>query len=495
MQVDFKKMSELDEIEDLLKKGEKEKAFELIKDKDTNSLAEGLIERVSSLIEHEKYDFAITYFEFSEKIAIDNDIKEIARKHLADAYLNRGLAYVEKGEFDRAIEDFDKAIGLNPEYADAYFNRGTAHSTLNQHEKAIENYNKAIELDPNLALAYSNRGLAYYSLNKHDEAIADYNEAIELDPNFALAYYNRGLAYYSLNKHDEAIADWNKAIELDPNLALAYNNRGAAYDSLKKYDEAIADYNEAIKLDPNLAMAYNNRGLTYYGLNRYDEAIADYNKAIELNPDFVIAHANLGNSLFMTEDYDNAEKGYREAIKINKDIDYAHNGLGLVLSKREAYKNAIAEFKKALKLSKDTDFYNNLGCAYAEYGKGSAIAPFRIFNAKNKLRKATQENTYIEAHKNLTRVGDLLNYELKIFFLRIFIIFFIFALSINLFEPITINRLILILTGVATLGMVLFSLDFTKIEIKSLKVAGVEAEFNYEKPKAGEKAVQFAPPK
>ena len=199
----------------------------------------------------------------------------------------------------------------------------------------------------------------------------------------------------------------------------------------------------------------------------------------------------------MTEDYDNAEKEYREAVELNKDIDYAHNGLGLALSNRRAYKDAIAEFKKALKLNKDTDFYNNLGCAYAEYGKGSAIAPFIIFNAKKELRKATQEkNTYVEAHKNLTRVGDLLNYELKIFLLRIFIVLFVFALSINLFEPITINRWILILTGVAALGMVLFSLDFTKIEIKSLKIAGVvEAEFKYEKPKAGEKAVQFAKPK
>ena len=456
-------MSELDEIEALLKKGEKEKAFELIKDKDTNSLAKGLIERGSSLIENEEYDLAITYFKFSEEIAIDKDIKETARIHLTDAYYNRGTAYAEKGDFDRAIEDFDKVLELNPEDAAAYFNRGTAHSALNQHEKAIENYNKAIELDPNLAMAYNNRGLAYYSLNKHDEAMAEYNKAIELDQNLALAYNNRALGYYSLNKHDEAIAEYNKAIELDPNLA----------------------------------MAYNNRGLAYYSLNKHDEAMADYNKAIELDQNFDIAHANLGNLLYMTEDYDNAEKEYREAINLNKNHDYAHNGLGLALSKRKAYKNAIAEFKKALELNEDADFYNNLGCAYAEYGKGSAIATFRIFNAKKELRKATQEkNTYIEAHKNLTHVGDLLNYELKIFLLRIFVILFVFALSINLFEPITINRLILILTGVATLGIVLFSLDFTKIEIKSLKIAGVvEAEFYYEKPKAGEKAVQFAKPK
>ncbi|MGB2728304.1 MAG: tetratricopeptide repeat protein [Halobacteriota archaeon] len=456
-------MSELDEIEDLLKKGEEEKAFGLIKDKDTNSLAEGLIERGSSLIENEEYDFAITYFEFLEKIATDGEIKENVRKHLTDAYNNRGTAYGKKGEFDRAIEDFDKVIELNPEYASAYYNRG----------------------------------LTYSNLKRDKEAIADYNKAIELDPKYAYAYNNRGTAYRNLKRDEEAIADYNKAIELNPNFAYAYNNRGTAYSNLKKYEEALEDYNKAVELDPNFAMAYNNRGVAYYKLEKYRKAKGDYNKAIELDQNFDKAHANLGDSLFMKEDYDNAEKECREAIKINKNLDYAHNSLGLVLSKRKAYKDAIAEFKKALELNnKDADFYNNLGCAYAEYGKGSAIAPFSIFKAKNKLRKATREkNTYVEAHKNLTIVGDLLNSELKIFLLRIFIIFFVIALSINLFDPITFNRWILILTGVATLSMVLFSLDFTKIEIKSLKIAGVEAELNYEKPKAGEKAVQFAKPR
>ena len=73
---------------------------------------------------------------------------------------------------------------------------------------------------------------------------------------------------------------------------------------------------------------------------------------------------------------------------------------------------------------------------------------------------------------------------------------FVFALSIHLSGSITIiNRTILILIGVAILGMVLFSLDFTKIEIKSLGFAGIRAEFKYEKPKAGEKLLQIVKPK
>jgi len=218
----------------------------------------------------------------------------------------------------------------------------------------------------------------------------------------------------------------------------------------------------------------------------------------------------------MTEDYDNAEREYREALKINKDIDYAHNGLGLVLTKRKAYKEAIAEFKMALKLNKAADYYNNLGCAYAEYGKGSAIALCRFLNARTNIRKATLEkgkrekwrtvlfyvqqekNAYVKAHKNLTRVGELLNKELKISLFRIFVILFVsawslFALSINLeLSKGNLLKIILILTGVVTLGIVLFNLDFTKIRIKSLGIPGVvEVEFDYEKPKAGEMAVQF----
>jgi tetratricopeptide (TPR) repeat protein len=126
---------------------------------------------------------------------------------------------------------------------------------------AMEDYNKAIELDPNYADAYYNRGLAHYDLKEYERAIEDYNKAIELDPNYVNAYYNRGLAYYYLMQYERAIEDYNKTIELDPNYAHAYNNRGIAYYYLMQYERAIEDYNKTIALDPNDADAYNNRGL------------------------------------------------------------------------------------------------------------------------------------------------------------------------------------------------------------------------------------------
>ena len=66
-----------------------------------------------------------------------------------------------EGRLDKAIEDYTKAIELNPQHANAYHNRGLAWSKKGDRDKAIEDYNKAIELNPQYADAYNNRGNAW----------------------------------------------------------------------------------------------------------------------------------------------------------------------------------------------------------------------------------------------------------------------------------------------------------------------------------------------
>ena len=200
-------------------------------------------------------------------------------------YNNRGVAYYDLGQNERAIQDYNKAIQLNPNYADAYNNRGIAYRHLGQYERAIQDYNKAIQLNPNYAEAYNNRGVAYMDgLKQYERAIQDYNKAIQLNPNYTEAYYNRGTAYAKLGQYMIAIQEFDKAIQLNPNYAHAYNNRGAVYDELKQYELAISDYNKAIELNQNYADAYNNRSIAYSNLKQYEKAIADKTKVIQLRP-------------------------------------------------------------------------------------------------------------------------------------------------------------------------------------------------------------------
>jgi len=119
-------------------------------------------------------------------------------------YYNSGNAYYKRGDYDRAIEDYSKAIELDPKYAAAYNARGLAYVNKGDYDRAIEDYNKAVELEPKYANAYYNRGWAYYNKGNYYRAIADYTKAIELDSKYANAYYNRGLAYRALGKESKA---------------------------------------------------------------------------------------------------------------------------------------------------------------------------------------------------------------------------------------------------------------------------------------------------
>ncbi|HHT9125137.1 MAG TPA: tetratricopeptide repeat protein [Candidatus Brocadiia bacterium] len=131
--------------------------------------------------------------------------------NLADAYLNRGNAYYNKGENDRAILDFNKALEINSRYAEAYNNRGSAYDKKGEYDRAILDFNKALEINPRYAEAYNNRGVAYKKKGSYDLAISDYNKALEINPRYAEAYYNRAVAYYYKGEYDKAWEDVHKA--------------------------------------------------------------------------------------------------------------------------------------------------------------------------------------------------------------------------------------------------------------------------------------------
>ncbi len=252
-------------------------------------------------------------------------------------YNNRGTAYSRKGDHVRAIQDFNEAIHLNPNYADFYHNRGVDYSAQRDYDHAIQDLNDAIRLRPNYVdayydrgNAYGGRGIAYDSKNDYDHAIQDYNqavrdytEAIRLRPSYASAYYGRGLAYDSRgierddrDDYDRAIQDYNETIRLSPNKAGAFIYRGLAYNHEGDYDRALQDFNEAVRLNPKDAVAYLGRGATYDHKGDYDRAIQNFDEVIRLNPKDATAYAARGDTyLFQSNlaaaipDFENAISG------------------------------------------------------------------------------------------------------------------------------------------------------------------------------------------
>ena len=94
--------------------------------------------------------------------------------------VKQGVAFGKKGEYDKAIAHFNKAIDINPKLPGAYYGRGLAYYVKGQYDKAIADFNKAIEMNPRFAKAYNDRGITRYRLGEYDGACSDFQKACDL---------------------------------------------------------------------------------------------------------------------------------------------------------------------------------------------------------------------------------------------------------------------------------------------------------------------------
>lgn len=225
----------------------------------------------------------------------DSAIK--TRADYAGAYLYRGLIYMEKNNADKAIADYDKAIGIDSKNEEAYYLRGLADSAKGNLEQAISDYSKAIEINPKYVQPYLSRGLINITKGKTEQAIPDANKVIDIDPNIAAAHYILGLAYANGNNMEYAISEYTKAIKINPGYIEAYLNRALAY----AYN-IIAKF----KGDPNSPNAYNNIGISSLDREGFDHAIADCNKVIDIAPKYADAYLVRARVYLLAKDFDKA---------------------------------------------------------------------------------------------------------------------------------------------------------------------------------------------
>jgi tetratricopeptide (TPR) repeat protein len=211
-----------------------------------------------------------------------------------DAHFNRGLAYLARHEFDKAIGSFDRATKIDPKSATAVSGRGFAQGGLGRYDAMIWDQTKALELDPKLAIAYERRAAASIAKGgKKDlvKAAADISKALELDPKLAEALCDRSLLAVMAGDTDRAVADVETAIAAAPKLARARLQRGILWLQKKDSRQAIAAFDEAIRLDPKSAEAYSARGQANLAAKTYGPAVDDFTKAIELNARLSAAYA------------------------------------------------------------------------------------------------------------------------------------------------------------------------------------------------------------
>lgn len=232
-----------------------------------------------------------------EAITVLNNCLSEELGRVARTYLLLGLSHYERGEQQRAIANYSKAIEFAPSYVTAYANRGLSYAMQKDYDEALRDFDRAIALDPGYMQAYYFRAFTHQKAGRFRSAVNDFSTALTMttdEGETATIYYNRGRAYRELRQFDEALADYDQAIDRNPDFTRAYFSRGLLHHERKNVDNAIADYTKTVSLDDRHARAFFNRGLLYRKTGADFRAMKDFEAATDIEPTYARAHANRG---------------------------------------------------------------------------------------------------------------------------------------------------------------------------------------------------------
>ncbi len=230
------------------------------------------------------------------------------------------LAPFSDAQLQQAVADFNHAIDNKPDTA-AYIGRGLAYYDQGNYDDAIASFDFALQLSPDDTLITFYHGMAYYGRKMYDQAIADFTRAIMIHPDNAMLNHARCLVDLALKNYRVAIGDCSRAIEINPNYATALTNRGLAYQALGQQAPALDDFTQAIKLDSFYATAYRHRAAIYREQDDNEAAIADLTRAVELDPNDAESYKALGDSYFSLQKYEDARKNYQHYLDLVQTSD------------------------------------------------------------------------------------------------------------------------------------------------------------------------------
>jgi serine/threonine protein kinase/TolB-like protein/Tfp pilus assembly protein PilF len=187
--------------------------------------------------------------------------------------------------FDKAIQLFNEAIRIDPEYALAYAGKAECYSMLSIHLARPAEYweigraaaKKALELDDSLPQAYSALGwIAWLDDYDHETAENHFKHAIQLNPGYATAYNWYGVMLACTDRDEEAVQYMTRAQQLDPGSLIINRDLACVLSWVGRLDEAERQVQKTIAMDPNFSPAHAHLGRIYVAKGMYEEALAEF---------------------------------------------------------------------------------------------------------------------------------------------------------------------------------------------------------------------------
>lgn len=211
----------------------------------------------------------------------------------APTYLYMGVVLARNQDPDRALENLNRAIELDPTLVEAYKERARTFTELGEPVRAAADLTAAADLDPADGEIFAFRGLTLIQRRLFDAAIADFTRALECLPGDPRIMYDRAVAFLRRDEPQSALADLDSLLRVKPDTARALGLRGIVYLNSGNSAKAREDFDKAATISPQDPQVWNNRGFFHYKTGNTNAAIEDFNRALKLNPAYDNARYNL----------------------------------------------------------------------------------------------------------------------------------------------------------------------------------------------------------
>jgi tetratricopeptide (TPR) repeat protein len=376
-------------------------------------------------IDRNDFDNAIDFF----REAVNLEPKyAVAINGLSEALALKGNELLARDSFAAAKAMFEEALQHNPRNSPAYYGLGEVYSEQRQDPQALANYEKALQNDRELTEIYVPLGILYFHQGEIAKADELLTKAVAASPDDPQTQYFLGLIRFAQNRNPDALTAFKKAAAADPNYPEAFYYAGETLARLGRHSDAVAEYREAVRLRPKYFESWLGLGAAYFELGDHPSAIQAYREAAKLKNDSWEVYDNLADAFRMIKNYNDAEANYNlAAMFIERQKDFSREQAADIYSKaafmiakqceidtaRAApcrWEQAIRHLEKATSYSQSSVDFANLGWAYYNVSKAQALrGAARGGDSKAALEKAKANLERAAAANPRFVAGPLMN--------------------------------------------------------------------------------------
>ncbi len=259
----------------------------------------------------------------------------------------QGRALLFDKNFPGAANLLEQAVRIDPNAAYGYNALGIAYLEQGEFDKAIPAFRDAFHRAPHWSYPLHNEALAHVEAGEYQPAIRLYQQAMRLTPQYSYLPYNLGLVYQRLNRRKEAEVSYRKAMSLAPDSPEPYNALGTLKASEGKPVEAEKLYRDALQRNPVLLPARHNLALLLVSQKNPAEAIQLLRANLSQSPDYMPSRLSLAETLANTGDRAGAIEQYRQVLTQKPGYIAARLAVADLLAKSGDTASALIELQQA----------------------------------------------------------------------------------------------------------------------------------------------------